>query len=320
MNSARRMWIYGGEADTTGTAFLNDLWYIDVEDSSDSWHQVSVSGTAPTARSEHAAVLSATGRMWIYGGIGASGILSDVWYIDVEVGSPSWVQMIASGSNPGPRRAHSAALTADNEMWIFSGYFVEGGVDDELWYLEAASPAWVSAGEWTNARYDHASGITASGRAVVFGGYSGSSAMNDLWTYDTQASSSSWSEISTCCPPSARYSHTAVMTPAGRMWICGGWDGSSTYGDLWYIDVEDPSPSWSQVYPSSGFMERREHVAVITPTGRMWVFGGKDGTGASYDSLQYIDLEAASPQWITASPGGNRPPALLKPSAAQPSK
>ncbi|OLQ14995.1 Leucine-zipper-like transcriptional regulator 1 [Symbiodinium microadriaticum] len=197
MNSARRMWIYGGEADTTGTAFLNDLWYIDVEDSSDSWHQVSVSGTAPTARSEHAAVLSATGRMWIYGGIGASGILSDVWYIDVEVGSPSWVQMIASGSNPGPRRAHSAALTADNEMWIFSGYFVEGGVDDELWYLEArvlasfqeayqdtetesvsaASPAWVSAGEWTNARYDHASGITASGRAVVFGGYSGSSGL-----------------------------------------------------------------------------------------------------------------------------------------------
>ena len=29
-----------------------------------------------------------------------------------------------------PRRAHSAALTADNEMWIFSGYDGQGGPAD----------------------------------------------------------------------------------------------------------------------------------------------------------------------------------------------
>eukprot|EP00439_Symbiodinium_sp_Y106_P010357 s1455_g1.t1 len=292
-------YLFGGQ---TGIGTLaNDLGYIDLTMGGSSWwSDIFPTGTLPSARYKHSTVMNSALRMWMTYGtltsriLQAAGIkfpcpvlppppvlntplccvLSDVWYIDVEVSSPAWVQMIASASNPGARRAHSAALTADNEMWIFSGY---DGVDNELWYLEAASPAWVSAGDWTNARYDHASGLTASGRAVVFGGYSGSSAMNDLWAFDTQASSSSWYEISTCCPPSARYSHTAVMTSAGIMWICGGWDGASTFGDLWYIDVE---------------------------------------AGASYDSLHYIDLEASNRQWVSTSPPGDAPPALLKPSAA----
>ena len=316
MSSVRRMWVFGGQSDMTGSSFLNDLWYIDVEEASTSWYEVSVPGVVPTARSDHTGVLSATGRMWIYGGTSAFGVLGDVWYIDVEVSPPSWVRVIASGSNPGARMAHSAALTADNEMWVFSGYDSSGDVDNELWFLEAASPAWIPIDEWTTARYDHSSVMTASGRAVVFGGYTGTLGLNDLRAYDTQASSSSWYEISTCCPPTARWSHTAVITSTGRMWIFGGWDGSSNYNDLWYVDVEDPSPAWAQASPSGNIAARSEHVAVISAAGRMWVFGGRDISGGSrLNDLYYIDLESGSPEWVQAMASGVAPSARGKPSA-----
>ena len=68
---------------------------------------------------------------------------------------------------------------------------------------------------------------------------------------------------------SIRYEHTAVVFD-DKMWVLGGFDGSSTLNDVWWsVD----GASWTEVTASNHWSARYYHTAVVFD-GKMWVLGG----------------------------------------------
>ena len=205
--------------------------------------QVSESG--PGVRYKHSAVITASGRMWIFGGEGANDSDSgDLWHIDLEADSPTWSQHVASG--PAARRNHKAVITTSDHMWIFGGVASGVGLYDDLWYidLQAGSPTWNQVTvSGPVARQAHSAVVTAVGCMWIFAGYA-QTALDDLWYIDLDGSRT-WSQVN-ASGPQARLYHSAVITGSGQMWIFGGRTGTSApLGDLWRIDLED-TRTWAE--------------------------------------------------------------------------
>ena len=154
--------------------------------------------------------------------------------------------------------------------------------------------------------------VTASGVMWIFGGAGDPDLLNDLWYRHLQVPHSVWVQVTTLHRPSARTGHSAVVSPAGLMWVFGGGGGwfRETDGfrlnDLWHIDLESPSPSWTEVNVPIAPSARYRHTAVLS-SGRMWVFGGLEITYYlndlwSMDLTDLTDLEAL--RWAEASTFG----------------
>ena len=301
MNDAGRIWIFAGIGTTSGT-FFNDIWYIDTQVANATWNQLSATN-APLARSQHVAVLSKEGRMWMFGGQRDNGWLrSDLWYIDVEAASPQWTQARAH-TGAGSRKSPSAVLTASGKrMYLFGGE--QGGVHNDLRYfdLEAASPDFVTVspnGTLPTARTWHTAVVDGNDVMWVFGGSSSGGYLNDLWRIDLQASSPTWEELTPSAGPSARRDHTAVISSTGRMVIFGGTDGVRL-NDAWYIDLRATSLAWTQLNPvSTAPPTRKFHRSVLSSKGEMWTVGGDTG---ELSELWYA--EALSPEWLEVSATG----------------
>jgi hypothetical protein len=76
-------------------------------------------------------------------------------------------------------------------------------------------------------------------------------------------------------PWTARWCHTSIVTPDGRIWVIGGDDGSSRKNDVWY---SINGSSWTQATSVASWSKRYNHTSVVTSDGRIWVIGGYDGS------------------------------------------
>lgn len=76
-----------------------------------------------------------------------------------------------------------------------------------------------------------------------------------------------------------RYGHTSVITPDGKIWVIGGYDGSLR-NDVWY---SSNGSSWTQATSAASWTARRYHASVITPDVRIWVLGGVDSSARRND-------------------------------------
>ncbi|CAE7891915.1 Lztr1 [Symbiodinium microadriaticum] len=122
--AGQTLWMHGGYND----ALLGDFWKLTLDASTLSWAPVSAGG-GPTARSGHAGVWDATGRMfWLHGG--NDGVLQrDLWRYD-SIGD-TW-SLIAAHAGPSGRWSHVAAWDGTNQViYIHGGY--NGSVCGDLW-------------------------------------------------------------------------------------------------------------------------------------------------------------------------------------------
>eukprot|EP00439_Symbiodinium_sp_Y106_P044193 s6153_g5.t1 len=286
------------------------------------WNEVSTAGSVQ-ARYDLSGVLTPSGRAYVFGGSDASTGRSDLWYIDIEAVTPTWIEVPASGITP--RRGHSAVINAAGVMWVFAGVFENSSYQgwwDDVWTidLEASTPAWspVITASRPRARDRASAVLSPTGEMWVFAGFAITHSENDLWHINTMEASPSWTEATVSGTlPAVRGGHTAVISPSGRMFVFGGASGAGHYNDLWFIDAL--SLEWHEVAVlGSAPLVRDGASAVLTPTGKMWIFGGySPGTG-HLDDLWYVDTEAGSPSWTpvsmgTAPPGRFYPYAFLTP-------
>jgi N-acetylneuraminic acid mutarotase len=144
----------------------------------------------------------------------------------------------------------------------------------------------------------------------VFGGFeAGNITLNDLHVYDP-ASGGSWTDLSTPTngsPPSVRHSHSSVEL-GGKMYILGG----QGYDHLNDLHVYDPvsGGSWAELpTPTSGMPPSgRFNHSSVELDGKMYVFGGYDGTSFLNDLFVY---DPASDGWTNLStPTSGSPPRL----------
>ncbi len=307
-DSAGNLWLFGGDAGTTGTTAVefNDLWEFNPTAGTWTWVSGSTAagaggvygtlGTAaltnvPGARSAANAWIDASGNFWLLGGggyaaAGASGCLDDIWTFSPATQIWTWV----GGSNT----INAAAV-----------YGTQGSA---------------AAGNTPGGRCNAASWMDSSGNLWLFGGYAAYSAksdgvLNDLWTYN--AATGTWAWISGTNmlnaagvygtlgvaaagnSPGARESASTWTDASGNLWLFGGYGNSAAaygpYNDLWSFNSSTRTWVWvggSNMLGASGIYGTRDVAAAgniagarsgATPwtdlQGNFWLFGG-----TAYDS------------------------------------
>ena len=231
-----RMVVFGGWSYPSG--YFNDVWALSLA-GTPAWTQLTPSGTPPSARYRHSAIYDPVrDRMVVFGGSSGSS-LNDAWALSLA-GAPAWTQLTPAGTPPGARQAHSVIYDPlRDRMVVFGGYSNLGQIN-EVWALSlAGTPSWAQLtppAPTPSIRMSHSAIYDpVRDRMVVFGGYSGSSSLNDVWALSL-AGTPSWTQLTPSgTPPIARFTHSAIYDPVrDRMVVFGGFSGSDL-DDVWML-------------------------------------------------------------------------------------
>lgn len=241
-----RMIVFGG----FDGGFYNDVWQLSFAGPNPAWSKLTPSGTPPSARAGHVAVVDAIGERMIvtsgYDGVSLPNArTNDTWALSLS-GSPAWTVIPATNAPPARSSASAIYDSARHRLVLFGG--TNPSFLDDCWALPLDG-----APQWTNlapaaaipAREEHAAIYDASrDRMVVFGGYDtptpNSNNFGDLWSLEFPGTSA-WSALAPGgSPPSPRWGmKTAYDASADGMWMYGGWDW--TYSQqLWFLQWSQP--------------------------------------------------------------------------------
>jgi len=220
-----RMIIFGGSAGLGSR--LNDVWALNLTRDSETWQQLSPSGTPPSARHFCNYLYYAAGNsLIVFGGEDSAGVgdLNDVWKLELD--SLVWHHIIPSGTPPSPRMDGGAAYdSANNQMLVFGGR-PGSGFTNEVWALHLApgNEEWTRLSPGGNGPSARAGFAYAQGgqKLYVSCGWDGSSYFNDLYALDIP--SMTWSRINPGGDaPLARRNTTGAWDDVGsRFFIFGG--------------------------------------------------------------------------------------------------
>jgi len=241
--------------------------------------------------------------------------LSDLWACSIG-NPPSWTRLDGlSVQKPSPRSDH--VLVADppaDRMIFFGGRDLDNFYND-LWQFDLASGQWsplVAAGTPPSPR----DGMTAlfdplRDRMLMFGGWNGSNALNEVWEL-TLGATPTWTQLTpTGGPPAGRYAHSMVYdSNHDRLVVFNGRDASGIIDEVWTLSL-GPTPHWSLVPATGGPPPRHADGMVYDPVrDRLVVFGGVE---IYFSSLYFLNttwalpLNVANPVWTELHPGGALP-------------
>jgi len=270
-----RMLIFGGR-ERRNNAYINlrEVWAFDL--ATDTWTEITTSGTAPPARSSPAAVYDATrDRLIIFGGNSStSGLtltgINDAYALDLATNT--WSALSATGA-PSPRLYH-AAVVLDREMLVYGGTpNFDGPYHEDTYALNLDTDTWrlVSATGPESRFGAELFADAVQGRVYMFGGHDGTNLgnRNDVWVLnvgngvwsnarpgDTLAGQANGQcdfppDFTTIEPgaPERRYSfvHTQSAT-AG--YIFAGKTDCGAVNDVWSLSLMDGT--WTNVRPTTG--------------------------------------------------------------------
>lgn len=250
-----KFWLFGGYGhdadDTLGS--LNDLWQYDgtnwiwmggssIANAAGTYGTKGIADAAnmPGGRAHAVSWVDATGKVWLFGGLGrdgvdASGRLNDLWTFDgtqwtwvggagsVDAAGVYGTQGVADSANgPGARYDAAGWADADNNLWLFAGNGMDGSTGccwlNDLWVYSTATGKW----SWVH----------------------GANTANAVAVYGTQAAA----EVANT--PGGRYGMTAWLDSNGSAWVYGG-TGNNANGDRIVFDE-----LWNLVKPADGSARR----------------------------------------------------------------
>ncbi len=166
--AAFTMVVFGGR---NGTVYYNDVAIYDMV--ANSWLPVAVSGTAPSPRAYHTAVVDDYRHvMYVYGGNRENEYYDDVYAFNLE--SYTWSYVTPANRTAMQRAYHTAILSSLGVMVVFGGLGPGGvgwsdvhcyGIKTKTWVdcLTDKSPA-------PEVRYGHSAVISPLQVMTVFGG------------------------------------------------------------------------------------------------------------------------------------------------------
>lgn len=204
---------------------------------------------------------------------------------------------------PCQRSLHVAAVWRDS-MFIIGGYDGNTRVNDFFRY-DFRTKRWsmvpISSGEPPSPRDRHTA-VVHKDSFYVFGGFDGTSRVNDFHQYSFLRQSWGCVAPSHGTPPSPRHSHATVVYK-NSMFCFGGYDGSYQ-NDFHEFDFE--KTTWSMVTTTGETPRARYRASCVVTGSRMCLFGGHDGSHHLND-VHLFDLEACS--WSTLAVAGPPPKA-----------
>ncbi|CAM6115349.1 unnamed protein product [Calypogeia fissa] len=237
------LFIFGGRS---GRKRLGDFWMLDTD--TWQWAELSGYGDLPPAREFAAGVSVGNGKIVIYGGWDGAKWLSDVYILDTM--SLEWRQLQVQGPVPTPRCGHTATMV-EKRMLIFGGRGGGGPIMGDLWALkglfdeEREPPAWTQLklpGSAPAARCGHST--TPGGpQLLIFGGHGTGGWLTRYDVYHNDCvildrASVLWKKLPVTNEPPPRAYHS-MSRIGSRFLLIGGYDGKSTFGDIWWLVTED---------------------------------------------------------------------------------
>lgn len=240
------LYLFGGWK-PGATSPVDELWMLKLGgDGPKSWRRLGSREDAPPARNGCVMVIDLPrDRLILHGGDG--GIhpeygftpLADLWSYDLALGK--WRRLSPTGTPPGPRWNHSAAVDHDSgKMYVFGGSGYTSTLrpvrDRDIFILNLKSLIWTRrrcSGECPDSRqgatltFDDAVAVL-----VLVGGLrisdEGPSGTRSVWIYDL--ATSKWSEKEDL-DRSSRRAHTATYDPIGKQHIVHGGQTASVRGN-----------------------------------------------------------------------------------------
>jgi len=233
---------------------------------------------------------SVGGMLVLFGGMGSSGMINDIYIIHATNMTTNWVPIDSDDSIP-PRNGHTTTALG-GMVYVFGGWDATQYFGD-LWYFDTSVlyeggtfTLWYqSTAAGPSPRNGHST-VAYGGTLVLFGGFyhNVSNAAytncaskldacvwyNDLWTYTV--ATDKWAKLSISGVPSARQGHSAVVI-GDRMLIFGGQNAQQqTLNDLYSYSLS--RKVWTQLEPSgvSPLARMSQSAAVVGST--MLVYGG----------------------------------------------
>ncbi len=329
------LWIFGGWGrDSAGSeGYLNDLWKFDPATAHWTWikgsntiDQPGIYGTqgipdpanTPGARQFSSAWTDDAGALWLFGGEGFDGLnqwgyLNDLWKFDPATTHWTWIKgtnvinqkgtyssFLNPASAPGARNMAFAWTDAGGMLWLFGGqgYGSSGfrGYLNDLWKFDPATTNWMwmkganltnqpatygtkgtpDAANTPGARKGRAAWIDNTGALWLFGGYywfsaSANGRLDDLWKFDPVTGNWTWMKGSNTTNQPATYGTRGISDPANN-------PGARNYPD-----------SWTDL------------------TGTLWLFGGREPTGAGdLNDLWKFDPATTHWTWIKGANTANQ--------------
>ena len=247
LDTARnRMIVFGGY---DGSASRNDAWTLDLGQPLE-WTQLPVQGAAPPARSQHTAVLDASGdQMLVFAGETTPfAYANDTWSLSLT-GAPTW-SLESTTSAPTARGWHSAVYDHARGRMIVYGGWVAGAVLGDLWELSGG--AWtqlVPSGMSPSPRFGHRAVIDPiEDRMIVIAGDPGMyDPPTEAWALDL-GGTASWTELTPAgLPPQnlLKLHGATYSSNEGTVIVFGGVNanltltGDSTPYELWLGSTVD---------------------------------------------------------------------------------
>jgi hypothetical protein len=121
--------------------YFSDVWTLSL-DGEPSWTQAFPEGSTPEGRRAHAAVYDPLrDRMLVFGGLGDSTVLGDVWALDLA-GTMRWTQLVPTNEGPGPRFFMSVTYMPAEDAVLFYGGRVEYSTQGDIWRLDLGDLSW----------------------------------------------------------------------------------------------------------------------------------------------------------------------------------
>ncbi|PIU18139.1 MAG: hypothetical protein COT18_11055, partial [Elusimicrobia bacterium CG08_land_8_20_14_0_20_59_10] len=239
----------------------------------------------PEAVYGHAAAVAGD-LLFITGGYDGVAYKSAVWYapLSAEGAVGAWTQ---TRSLPAARYAHSAAALR-GRLYVIGGY--NGSPRAEVWSAPISSSG--ALGEWVEeiplpqGVYAHASAV-GNGTFYVIGGYDSAARNEVLYAgVNSTGTLSGW----TAGPSLSQASYLAaagigVSTSGPRLYVTGGYDGSSAKTDVWSspMDASGTPTGWTAEPPlPSGVYA---HALAAAPNA-LFISGGNGGTLARAATLR----------------------------------
>ncbi len=223
----------------TESGVLDDFWAFDPE--ANAWRTLDVTGSRPSARAAACVALRSDGRLWLYGGEGASGSAQgELWSYDP--GPSSWSQRAAEGGL-GSRTGSACWWSADDRLVVHGGLSPDA-TSAPLGDLWAFDPDASAGGTWQAVegtdlapRARAAVTTTSQGGLVVGGVGEGDALLADAVLFDARSLDPNLLRPAADGPP-ARSGAALADDPEGeRTLMYGGRGASGPLDDLWALDL-----------------------------------------------------------------------------------
>jgi hypothetical protein len=174
-----------------------------------------------------------------------------------------------------------------------------GGISPYMWTYVFAD----YSGTTTYDLVNHTSSLHDNNMYIFGGKNSSNTYANNLLR--VALSNYTFSSLTVSSLPSIRDSHSSAPLN-DKIYIFGGWDGSTVNNETWELDLSTDPPTSTQKQSnviSSVNINRYGHSAVIYD-GNMYIFGGHDGTNL-YNTIYKYDITNNS--WSLMTTNGTSP-------------